>query len=443
MDRTTATLFRQLDTDLRMEEKQHLWWSNFMSEIEYIESMSNSQVNFKPSGNVIDVATKPNTMQGFGDVMFLPMEMQLSGTGIMGDATLIGNEEPAARKIAAVHYNQIRHATPLQEGEMDLMREEPWNAMELKKGELGYWHAQTKNWNIIHALYLGVSENIYRPTTDATYGQGLGVARRLHPNMYYYLETGASHAGASLTRIGTAGKFPTGAELYSAVKTTVSSAAYGQFNSYTVMKAAIKAKQLGIRQLQNEDGFKFWIWLIHPEQALTLITDSNYVAAQTATDWKSHKDNPMLSGALGYYQGFVFFEDITSVRGFVSTNSSTDVDTSFNILGTVTQYATDAIKQNPRFLPMEGMTTSTTAATSNYVSAILGKGAIGMAKRRDLKFVKELVDYENWQGLGAAQTYGFERMDYVRMDQTSYLESSPSSCTNVYNNSSMLVMTWQ
>ncbi len=205
MNRTDAALFKQLDVDLRLEAKNHLWWSRVTGDIEYVESLDNNDYWMKPSGDIIDRATKP-APNGFGDVMLVPMQMQLAGVGTYGDATLIGREEPTARKVAAVHWNQIRHAVPMQEGMMDLIREEPWKAYELCRPQLAEWHAQMENWEITSALMEGVDEHISTPTADPTYGQGLGCAKRLHPNLYTW--TGASDAAGALARIAqTAGEF--------------------------------------------------------------------------------------------------------------------------------------------------------------------------------------------------------------------------------------------
>jgi len=439
MTRAEALLCRQMSTELSLEKKQHLWWSNVTGDIEYVEGNTNDNYSMKPSGKIIDKANRPSP-SGFGDVMLLPMEMQLAGVGVMGAATLLGKEEAAARKVAVLHWNKRRHAVPLQESEMDMFSEAPWKAWELKRGELAYWHAQVENYDITMSMYEGLSENLSTSTTDATLGNGLGIAKRYHPNFYYYLGTSATNG--TLTRLGSAGKFPTAAEVYAGANISVTGATYGTMTSYTVMKAWSKVQELGIRQVQIEGALKFWVWLISPQQAITLLDDARYIAAQNAIMWKNAKDHPLLNGALGYYMGFVFYIDPITVRGVYSADAGTTID----FLGTATQASSTTNKSNPRFLPMEGRTAAqTTETVYNHVSMILGAGAMGLARKKELAFAEELIDYGEWKGLGAGQTYGYERMDYIRHDQVGAMEGSTgvAAATNVYNKSSMLVMTWQ
>jgi hypothetical protein len=436
MDRTTIKNLglQPLDIQMRAEVKKHLWWSRFKGSVTEGRDANNDPV-LKASGAPIEVNHKLKTI-GYSDRLLIPMERDLAGAPTLGDATLIGREEPSSRAYAKVGYNQVRHAIPVKLGEMDDAREAAFRAAEENTQKLAWWHAQYENYNIITSIYEGASENLYTTKTNADYGQGLGIPRRFHPNLYYY-----AGSAAALTRVGDTSKFPTAAQIYTAATGATTPLS---FCADLVFQARIKAMKLGLKPLVTENGFKFYPWLITPEQAYTLMSDATFVKALQAPAWQEHKSHPWVTGAIGYFGGFVFFEDVLSVRGFSGTSPGTDL----NVLGSVSLVASEDLKQNPRFLPQEGQIAHGTATTKvNHVSIIFGESFLGESLHENLRFKYAREDYDNWEGLGAATKYGYERLDFVPSKHVQYLEGSESDVTtyitNVYNKSSMLVMTWQ
>lgn len=435
MDRATISNLglQPLDVELRAEVKKHLWWSRFKGNVTQGIDANNDPV-LKASGAPIEVNNKLKTI-GYGDRLLVPLERDLAGAPTLGDATLIGREEPSSRAYAKIGYNQVRHAIPVKLGEMDDAREAAFRAAEENTQKLGWWHAQYENYNIVSAIYEGASENLYTSKTNPDYGQGLGIPRRFHPNMFYY----AGNTPA-LTKIGSAGKFPSASNIYTAITEATTPLS---FCADLVFQARIKVMKLGIKPLVTENGFKFWPWLITPEQAYTLMADSTFTKALQSPAWQEHKSHPWVTGAIGYFGGFVFFEDVLSVRGFSGTAGS-----DLNILGSVTLVASEDLKQNPRFLPQEGHIPHGTATTKkNHVSIIFGESFLGEALNENLRFKTAREDYDNWEGLGAAVKYGYERLDFVPEKHVKYLEGTESEVatyiTNVYNKSSALIMTWQ
>lgn len=438
MNRTDITDLglQPLDAKLRKEVRRHLFFSRFKGNITQGYDHNNDPV-LKASGSPIEVNHKLKTI-GYSDRLLIPMKKDLAGAPTLGDAVLVGREEGTARAYAKVGYNQVRHAVPVKTGDMDESREAIFRAAEDNLEDLGWWHAQYENYNILTSIYEGASENLYTTKTNPDYGQGLGIPRRFHPNLYTF--TGTSDDAGVLIKVGNPGMFPTAQQVYTAAKTTGTPLT---FSSTTVHLARMQAMKLGIKPMVTEDGFKFWPWLITPEQAYSLMKDATFQKLLQADVWRNQKDHPWVKGSIGYYGGFVFFEDILSVRGFAGL-SGTGSD--LNMLGTVSLIADSDIKQNPRFLPQEGHITHSVNSKSNHVSIIFGESFLGESLHDELKFAKESQDYGNWQGVAARTKYGYERLDFVPQKHVALLESTEANVaniTNVYNRSSMLVMTWQ
>lgn len=427
----SALGLQPLDLKLRAEVKRHLWFSRFKGNVQMGNDYNNDP-KLKASGSPIEVNDNMRSI-GYGDRLLIPMEKDLAGAPTLGDAVLTGREEEMARAYAKVGFNQVRHAIPVRLGRMDEIRERGFRAAEENLQKLAWWHAQYENYNILTAIYEGASENLYTTNTNPDYGQGLGIPRRFHPNLYVNTTT-------ALTRVGDPGKFPTATEVFAAAGTSTTGA---PLNAGTVQKARITAMRLGIPPLVTDGGFKFWPWLITPEQAYSLSQTNEFKAMMATNVWKEMKDHPWVKGAIGYFGGFVFFEDVLSVRGFSGADAA-----SLNVLGSTNLIATTDIKQNPRFLPQEGHITSTIggATKANHVGIIFGASFLGEALHENLGFATESQDYDNWQGLGAYTKYGYERLDFVPKSHVQYLEGTEAgidNITNVYNRSSMLVMTFE
>lgn len=424
-----------LDLKLRAEVKRHLWFSRFKGSVKSGRDYNNDPT-LHASGSPIEVNNKIRSI-GYGDRLLIPMEKDLAGAPTLGDAVLMGREEESARAYAKVGYNQVRHAIPVQLGSMDKARERAFRAAEDNLQKLAWWQAQYENYNILTSIYEGASENLYTTTTNPDYGQGLGIPRRYHPNFYRYSTLG-------FNKIGAAGKFPTALEVYDAavgtndnnVDTTKS------LDANCVAMARLTAMRKGIKPLVMENGFSFWPWLITPEQAISLVQTNEFKAMAQTQVWKEVKSHPWVNGAIGYFGGFVFFEDVISVRGFSTSDAAS---TGLNVLGTTELIADSDIKQNPRFLPQEGHLKHLVGTTkANHVSIIFGESFIGEALHENLGFATESQDYNNWQGLGAYTKYGYERLDFVPKSHVQYLEGTEAgiaNITNVYNRSSMLIMT--
>ena len=451
-----ALALQALSEELRRDVVDLLFWSKFQGSImpAGMEKTNATLDNARPSGKPIDVNPGIKA-HGIGDRMLIPMQQHLAGPPTYGSATLIGNEESPARKWSHIAYNMVRHAVTLQEGEMEALREDALKAADHMKPDLALWHAQMENYYVSDALYNGVSENLYTSSTHEVFGQGLGIAKRYHPNMYVF--TGATDATALPVRVGTAGKFPTAQQIYQALR-NINTSDVGQntarsMSRYVVQKMRNICFRSALKPLFKMNGKSFWGWILSPEQTTSLLNDDTVAKVFNSQQYRDLSDHPFVKGSIGMYGQFIFFEDAISVRSYAPPSGMTDnyagaANADIGCLGTKQLIWDKSDKSNPRFTPIEGAfmakPSTGTATLTSQGSIIFGASMLGKADRYSAQFTPpEDADYGNWKGIAAKAIYGYNRQDFVPESQALLIESTPANCTNIYNDSSMLVFTWE
>lgn len=415
---------------MQREVKRNLAWGRFMGNISNTPANAND-----PKGNyagkpimVLDEIKKSM----MGNSAKIPLTLELAGPATYGSTALVGREEPMVRKWAEVYVNTVRHGVIIEDGSMETFNERAFDAAVMAVPLETWWHANMENWQIVTGIYEGLSENLTMAKADPTYGDGRGIAKRYHPNLYRW--TGSAANSGSLSKVGTAEKFPTATDVYNA--------AAGNnklpMSTYTVKAARVLVRKRGLAPIVIDKGFSFYPWWITPEQAASLRSDATFIATANSGNWLNIKDHPLVHGAIGYYEGFLFFEDVNgnAVRGFSGTSGS-----DLNILGSTEMKWQGSEKQNPRFLPQSGLIGDSGAY--NQVGIIFGDNFLGKALGTDPVFKYREEDYDEMKGLACRAIYGYGRLDYMPDDQLSNLLSSPTSITGVYNRSSMLVMTYE
>lgn len=90
------------------------------------------------------------TSKGAGDKVTVDLRMQLVGRGVLGDATLEGNEEALATYTDAVIVDQLRHAVRSQ-GKMSEQRI-PWNHRKEAMAGLRDWWANILDYSFFNQL---------------------------------------------------------------------------------------------------------------------------------------------------------------------------------------------------------------------------------------------------------------------------------------------------
>ena len=380
-----------LNSLLRKESWYNTFWAKFSGNVD-ISQDDNGNPVYTPSGNPIEVLND-YVAQG-RDNMLIPFLSDLSGSPVYGDTTLKGTGEDQAMKWLRAYCNQYRKAVMKKSGSMSEQRQKVFKLMDEARPQLARWFTKWENQAVFQTFYEGVSPNLSIGTTS----DGLGLARRYHPNWYM-------NDGAVLLPVGTEKQTKTNAELDEDIGMTDAANA----NCDTAMTADIlrelrvKCMSLKIPQMETVDGHKFWCIVMHPAQLASLQSDSDYETAQRHAFMGSGAVKmPELHGMAGYYAGFCIFEDIVGIREW---------DEAGYFFGSTV---------SARFDDSAVTLASGTARVRNAV--VFGKNAIGKAVAEDLHFTSEVDDHANTIELGGAVINGYNRADFFA--EADALESS-------------------
>ena len=340
-----------IEAKLRKETWYNTFFAKFSGNVD-ISSDDNGNKVYRPSGNPIEVL---NDFIAQGrDNMLVPFLSQLTGSPVYGDTVLKGTGEDQAMKWLRVFVNQTRKAVMKKSGSMSEQRQKIYKLYEAAKPQLSQWFTKWENQAIFQTFYEGASPNL----TTGTNSDGLGLVRRYHPHWWI-------NDGGVLTAIGT------GAIL---------------------MDLRVKCMELKIPHMVTKGGNPYWCLLLHPAQASALMQETEYKAAVRNAFSGKMLDQPELSGAVGYFAGFVIYEDIIGIREW---------DEAGYFFGSTT---------SARFDP----TAVTLGAGSArvYNSIVFGKSAIGKGVAEDLHFTNEVDDHANTIEIGGASINGYNRNEY-------------------------------
>lgn len=207
-----------------------------------------------------------------GDTINIPLSTKLAGAGISGDGELESNEEAISSYNFSMKIDQLRHAVRLT-GQMD-EKKVAYNMRTDAKEKLKIWWAERIDRECIYKI-TGQTGQTFANTPTA-------------PSANRSIWTGGVAADNSLTATM---KFDT--------------------------KAIDKAKQTAllatpkVRPLKMADkaykGEDMYIIIIHPYQAVDLRQDPVWNQAQRDANIRG-SDNPILSGALGVYNGCIIYQ---------------------------------------------------------------------------------------------------------------------------------------
>jgi hypothetical protein len=326
--------------------------------------------------------------------MLIPFLSDLSGSPVYGDTTLKGTGEDQAMKWLRAYCNQSRKAVMKKSGSMSEQRQKVFKLMDEARPQLARWFTKWENQAVFQTFYEGVSPNL----SAGTASDGLGLARRYHPNWYI-------NDGAVLTAVGTEKYTKTNANLDGAIGMTASADATcdTDMTADILRELRVKCMSLKIPQMETADGKRFWCIVMHPAQLASLQNDGDYESAQRYAFMGSGAAKmPELHGMAGYYAGFCIFEDIVGVREW---------DESGYFFGSTT---------SARFDDSSVTLASGTARVRNAI--VFGKNSVGKAVAEDLHFTSEVDDHANTIELGGAVINGYNRADFFA--EADALESS-------------------
>lgn len=348
-----------------------------------------------PSGAPIEIDR--SFAQEGSDSMLIPMLRRLTGTGVSGDAQLLGNEERMNIYYQMVYINQKRHGVKVG-GRTSNQRVKKFKLIQKAQPLLSDWLAQWMEYSFIDTFFSGYSPHIRENTTTGGLYINSG-AKILHPNWY---NAGAGFATWSATAATYEGTVEDGV-------TGVTDTSTDHMSASLLETLRIQAMTKKIMPIDLGYGEPLWPMLIHPNQAKQLRQDTDYKAAAREA-LPRMKENPLFTGAMPPYAGIVPYERLFTPG--VEPNAGA---------GTVAVGATN---------PLSALD------TYNVKGAILfGKSAVAHGWALGPYFDEEDEDYKNNKGVAVGLIAGSARADFKD-------NSTDGSNTAVINQSSMIVCTY-
>jgi len=369
-----------LNAQLAKESWYNTFWAKFSGNVD-ISTAENGNTVYTPSGQPINMMK--SFIQEGRDNMLIPFLSALSGSPVYGDTVLKGTGEDQSMKWLRTFVNQFRKAVMKRSGQMSEQRQKMFKLYEAAKPQLSEWFTKWENQAIFQTFYEGVSPNL----STGTNSDGLGLIKRYNPNWYGLISDVITPLGsASTTKTST--HLSTVLGMTAAADATVDS----DITAASLHGLRVKCMELRIPQMTTKSGHPFWCLILHPQQASTLMQDSNYKSAVQAAYTGKMLDEPELIGAVGYFAGFAIYEDIVGIREW---------DESGYFFGSTV---------SARFDPTAVTLASGTARVYNAI--VFGKNAVGKGVARDLHFTNEIDDHENTIEVGGAVINGYQRNEY-------------------------------
>jgi len=387
-----------LNSLLRKESWYNTFFAKFSGNVD-ISSDDNGNVVYSPSGKPIEIL---NSFVAEGrDNMLIPFLSDLTGSPVYGDTVLKGTGEDQSMKWLRSFVNQFRKAVMKKSGSMSEQRQKIFKLYDAARPQLARWFTKWENQAIFQTFYEGASPNL----TTGTASDGLGLARRYHPNWYI-------NDGGVLTTVGSEKTLKTNAQLDAAIGYTASAdgTCDTAMTSAILRSLRVKCMNLKIPQMTTKNGNPYWCLVLHPQQMKSLQNDSDYETAQRYA-FSGSGDMPEMSGVAGYYGGFAIYEDIAGIREW---------DEAGYFFGSTTTARFDA------------SAVTLASGTSRCFNAIVfGNSCMGKGVAQDLHFTNEIDDHENTIEIGGAVINGYNRNEYF-----AEADGTTSSGDAFYNNQS-------
>jgi N4-gp56 family major capsid protein len=296
--------------------------------------------------------TYSDTKKDAGDRVRITLRMQLNGDGVSGDGTLEGNEEPLATYTDDLYIDQLRHAVR-SAGKMTEQRI-PWSVREESMMGLKDWWAGRMDTAFFNQL-CG-----YTPANDPRY---TGMNAINGPDAAHIFRPNAKASDQAL-------------------------AAGDEFVLADIDALVAMAKLMVpvIRPIKV-DGDDRYVAVIHTNQVTQLRASAGSGSwldiQKAAMTGDGSKDNPIMTGALGMYNGVVLHE---STRVTAGVNSGTG---------------------------------ATVAGVRRAVLMGAQAGAIAFGKGQsfdNFDWNEELFDYGNKLGVEAGLIHGLKKLRFNNAD---------------------------
>lgn len=314
------------------------------------------------SDNVLQVLTE--TRKGAGDRITVTLRMQLTGDGIVGDATLEGNEEALVTYTDNLYIDQLRNA--VRSGGKMTEQRIPWSIRDEAKTGLADWFA-------------GRFDTVFFNQVCGNTATGIG--------------TPYTGNNAIVT--------PTSTRIYRPnSRANDQSLTTGDEFTLTLIDEAVAIAKLAnpiIRPIKV-DGEDKYVAVLHPNQVKQMRTNTStgqwLDIQKAATTGDGSARNPIYTGALGEYNGVIMFEDRRVTSG---VNSSTS-----------------AVVATARRAVLMGAQAATIA---------FGQGS----SMDEMDWNEELFDYGNQLGVSAGTIYGLKKTQFNSTDYGTVVMASYTS----------------
>jgi len=340
-------------------EAQKLWRSQLFEEA--LKATWFGKFMGESSNDVIQMLT--NTKKAAGDRITITLRMQLTGDGVLGDATLEGNEEALTTYTDNLLIDQLRHG--VRSGGKMTEQRIPWSIREEAMDGLADWWAGRFDQSLFNQV-CG-----YTVQTDLRYTGNNAV-----------IATDAGHIYRPNARAN-----------------DQSLVAGDEFTlSFIDQAVAIAKLATPVIRPVNVNGDKMYVAVLHTNQVTQLRTNTatgQWLDIQkAATTGDGSKSNPIFTGALGVYNGVVLHED-TRITNGVNSATGAAVATARRAVLLGAQAATIAFGQ--------------------------GQGPDAM------DWNEELFDYGNQLGVEAGCIYGMKKTRFNSADFGSVVMASFTS----------------
>lgn len=312
------------------------------------------------SGSLIQIKTE--TQKSAGDKVTFGLRMQLTGNGVLGDGTLMGNEEALATYSDAIYIDQLRNAVR-SAGRMSDQRV-PFSVREEALSGLKDWWADRIDFSFFNQACGNTAQTDVRWT---------GNQATVAPSTNHYL---TQHGSGNDQNITSSDPF-----------------------SITILdKAVERARTLtpAIRPIRIKDS-DYYVAFLHPYQVTSLRTNTNtgqwLDIQKAAMTGGLVEENPIFDGALGVYNGVILHSDSRVTEGCDSS------------------------------APTTAVTTVRRAVFAGAQACMLGYGQ-ETSSAETYDWVEELFDYGNQLGVSAGCIYGMKKTVFNSLDFSTIVMSS-------------------
>lgn len=313
------------------------------------------------SDNVLQIMD--DTRKGAGDRVTVTLRMQLTGDGVVGDATMEGNEEALVTYTDNLFIDQLRNAVR-SNGKMTEQRI-PWSIRDEAKTGLADWFA-------------GRFDQVF-------FNQVAG----------YTTETRMQYAGNNTIVAPSSGRIYRPNSRANDQSLTTGDEFTLSFIDQAVATAKLANPIIRPIKVNGEDKY---VAVLHPNQVLQMRTNTStgqwLDIQKAATTGDGSARNPIFTGALGEYNGVILFEDRRIPNG---VNSSTGA----------------------------AVTTARRAVLMGAQAAVIAFGQGSSMEQMDWN--EELFDYGNQLGVSAGTIYGLKKTQFNSTDYGTVVMASFTS----------------